>query len=117
VPSASGAGEELAFQGCYVTASWILTGETRPYDRTVAYARRVMPRGRWGAPELVARFSHVDLEDGSIAGGVFDKVYVGVNWWATRRWKLGVGGGRTWLDRDNLDGVTDSLICRFQWVY
>jgi len=65
--SAPGAGNPR-FDGYYIAGSWVLTGEARPYDRTVGYARRVMPRGRWGAPELVARFSHVDLDDGVVRG-------------------------------------------------
>jgi phosphate-selective porin OprO and OprP len=105
------------FSGYYITASWILTGETRPYDRTVGYARRVMPEGRWGAPELVARFSHVDLDDGIVQGGNFDKTYLGLNWWATRRWKVGVGWGHTWLDRFGKTGETDSFQVRFQWIF
>lgn len=105
------------FFGYYITGSWILTGETRPYDRTVGYARRVMPKGRWGAPELVARFSHEDLDDGSVKGGAFYKTYLGVNWWATRRWKLGFGWGHTWLDRFETTGVTDSFQTRVQWIY
>jgi phosphate-selective porin OprO/OprP len=83
------------FNGWYVTGSWVLSGETRPYDRNVGYARRVIPVGRWGAPELVARVSHVDLDNRSIAGGEFDKTYLGLNWWATTRWKFGVGWGHT----------------------
>ena len=106
-----------SFSGYYITASWILTGETRPYDRTVGYARRIMPRGRWGAPELVARFSHVDLDDGGVQGGRFDKTYLGINWWATRRWKVGFGWGHTWLDRFGTTGGTDSFQTRLQWVY
>lgn len=105
------------FFGYYVTASWILTGETRPYDRTVGYARRVMPEGRWGAPELVVRFSHEDLDDGAVKGGTFDKTYLGLNWWATRRWKLGFGWGHTWLDRFGQTGETDSFHTRIQWIY
>ena len=80
------------FSGYYVTGSWILTGETRPYDRTVGYARRVMPKGRRGAPELVVRFSHEDLNDGAVQGGSFDKTYLGLKWLATRRWKLALAG-------------------------
>lgn len=106
-----------AFLGYYLTGSWILTGETRPYDRTQGYARRVMPNGRWGAPELVARFSHEDLDDGVVHGGTFDKTYLGLNWWATRRWKLGMGWGHTWLDRFDTKGVTDSVHTRIQWIY
>jgi phosphate-selective porin OprO and OprP len=105
------------FSGYYVTASWILTGETRPYDRTVGYARRVMPKARWGALELVARFSHEDLDDWPVQGGKFDKTYLGINWWATRRWKLGFGWGRTWLDRFGKNGVTDSFQVRMQWIF
>ena len=81
------------FGGGYLAASYVLTGESRPYNRTVGCARRVMPRGRWGAPEIVLRDSHVDLEDGVVHGGEFDKTHLGLNWWATRRWKFGVGLG------------------------
>ena len=112
----SGSGSP-AFDGFYVTGSWVLTGEHRPYDRTVGYARRVMPRGRWGAPELVVRYSHEDLDAGLVHGGYFDKTYLGVNWWATRRWKIGTGWGHTWLRRFGTTGVTDSFQTRVQWVY
>ena len=105
------------FYGYYVGASYVFTGENRLYDRTVGYARRVMPRGRWGAPEVVARFSHEDLDDGVVSGGTFDKTYLGLNWWATRRWKFGVGWGHTWLDRFATTGRTDALHTRMQWVY
>jgi phosphate-selective porin OprO/OprP len=105
------------FSGYYLTGSWVITGETRPYDRNVGYARRVIPTGRWGAPELVVRYSSVDLEDGPIQGGSFEKTYLGLNWWATKRWKFGIGWGRTWLDADGDRGVTDAVLTRFQWVY
>lgn len=83
------------FYGYYITGSWVLTGETRPYDRTVGYARRVIPTDHWGAPELVVRFSHEDLVSGVVQGGSFNKTYLGMNWWATRRWKMGFGWGHT----------------------
>jgi len=44
------------FFGYYFTASWVLTGETRPYDRTVGFARRVLPQGRAGAPSWSSGF-------------------------------------------------------------
>jgi len=43
------------FRGYYATGAWIVAGEHRPYARKVGDARRVTPRGRWGAVELVAR--------------------------------------------------------------
>ena len=105
------------FSGYYLTASWILTGETRPYDRTTGFARRIIPESKWGAPELVARFSHVDLDDGPVQGGSFNKTYLGINWWATQRWKFSVGWNRTWLDRFGTTGVTDTVMARIQWIY
>lgn len=105
------------FNGYYITGSWVLTGEARPYDRTVGYARRVLPTGRWGAPELVARFSHIDLDDKTVLGGTYDKTYLGINWWATRRWKFGFGWGRTRLNRFDLIGITNSYLTRIQWVF
>lgn len=105
------------FSGCYITGSWVLTGETRPYDRTAGYARRIIPKSRWGALELVARFSSEDLNSGSVQGGSFDKTYVGINWWATRRAKIGFGWGHTWLDRFDKTGVMDSFQTRLQWIY
>jgi phosphate-selective porin OprO and OprP len=113
----SAASGDPQFYGCSITGSWVLTGETRPYDRTVGYARRVMPRGRWGAPELVVRLSRENLNGGTVQGGKFDKTYLGLNWWATRQWKLGFGWGRTWLDRFGATGVTNSFLARLQWIH
>ena len=68
-------------------------------------------------PELVARFSHVDLDSGTIRGGSFDKTYLGINWWASTQWKLGFGWGRTWLDRFGTTGITNNYLTRIQWFY
>lgn len=105
------------FGGWYVTGSWVLTGDHRPYDRNVGYARRVVPKGHWGAPELVVRYSDVDLSDDRIDGGRFRRTDLGLNWWATRRWKAGIAWGHVWLDRGGLTGETDTLLTRIQWVY
>jgi phosphate-selective porin OprO/OprP len=105
------------FAGWYLGGSWILTGETRPYDRNVGYARRVIPKGRWGAPELVARFARVDLDDGPVRGGRFDRLDAGANWWATTRWRFALIYGHVWNDRDGLTGETDTLLTRIQWIY
>ena len=113
----SSATGDPSFYGCYLTGSWVLTGESHPYDRTVGYARRIIPKSRWGAPELVVRLAHIDLEDAEAHGGEFDRVSLGLNWWATRRWKFGVTWGRTWLDRDGTNGTADSVLVRTQWVF
>jgi phosphate-selective porin OprO and OprP len=103
--------------GAYVTASWVLSGESRPYDPVAGYARRIAPGGSAGAVELVGRLSRIDLDDAGLRGGRFTKTFIGANWWATNRWRISGGWGRTWLDRNDSTGVTDALLLRVQWVY
>lgn len=104
------------FSAWYGTFSWFITGEQRPYDRTKGYARRVVPTGHWGAHELVAQFSHVDLEDGVVHGAAFDRFGLGFNWWATYGWKLGFGWGHIQLHKGGTTGTTNSFQTRLQWV-
>jgi phosphate-selective porin OprO and OprP len=105
------------FSGYYFTGSYVLTGETRPYDKKVGYARRVIPKSRWGAVELVGRFGHLDIDDSQVAGGKLSKWYGGVNWWASRQWKIGTGYGLADLERFNTTGRTHMLLTRVQWIY
>jgi phosphate-selective porin len=109
--------ENPQFWGAYVVASVVLTGEHRPYDKTVGYARRILPRGKWGAWEVVGRYSHIDVADRKIDGGVFNRETVGLTWWATRRWRLSVDYGFIDLDRTGTSGVTKAVHTRLQWVY
>lgn len=69
-----------SFWGAYATVSYVLTGEHRPYDRKVAYARRLLPEGRWGAWEIFGRYAHLDLDDQDVSGGTLDRGTLGVNW-------------------------------------
>ena len=109
--------ENPSFSGTYIIGSYVLTGETRPYDKLVGYARRVIPKSRFGAVELVGRFGYLDIDDRLIKGGKLKKWYVGVNWWASRQWKFGVGYGLADLDRFDTTGRTQMLITRLQWIY
>jgi len=103
--------------GWYVTGSWVITGEHRPYDRKAGYARRILPQGRWGAVELIGRYGHVDLDDKTVSGGTMDGWWAGVNWWANNRWKASVGYGSIDLDRFGFTGNTRTLLMRLQWIY
>ena len=93
-----------SFYGFYITGSWFITGEHRPYDRNVGFARRPIPRRHLGAVELAARYARLDLDNKSIHGGVMDKGLLDLNWFLNRRWKLGVSGGFANLDRAGLNG-------------
>lgn len=110
-------GPTPVFRGAYVLGSWVLTGEQRAYDRTKGTVKRIMPDGRWGAPELVARYAMVDLSSGGIDGGRYDRFEVGGNWWATSRWKFGLLYGHIRLRRFDETGTTHSLLTRLQWIY
>jgi phosphate-selective porin OprO/OprP len=76
----------------------------------------VKPGAGWGALEPFVWFGRVNLDDAGIAGGKMNKQAVGVNWWATRRWKMSVSYGDIELDRFNLVGSTQQLLFRLQWI-
>jgi phosphate-selective porin OprO/OprP len=97
------------FSGAYVSASWFLTGETRPYHRDTGTFRAVRPRHNFsfkttgiGALELVGQASYLDLTDGGIDGGRMAIIGAGLNWhWSPMvKWQFNglfsrVNGGAT----------------------
>jgi phosphate-selective porin len=103
--------------GDYLMASWVVTGESRPYLRQVGATGPITPTSRHGALELVVRYSRLDLTDSVIDGGVLEKWHYGVNWWLSPQWKAGVSYGDADLVRDNLDGNTKMSLFRLQWYY
>jgi phosphate-selective porin OprO/OprP len=105
------------FYGYYVTGSWVLTGEHRPYDRTVGYARRIIPRHSYGAWELVGRVGRVDLTDKAIQGGTMNAYSMNISWWANRRTRVSAGYGRYDVNDLGIVGTTAQFHARLQWVY
>jgi len=103
-----------SFYGFYITGSVFFTGEHRPYDRNVGFARRPIPLHRFGAVELTARYIRLDLDNKSIHGGLMNKGTLDLNWYPK---KLGVDGGFVNLDRNNLNGSTEILQTRIQFVF
>ncbi len=88
------------FEGGYGAVSWTLTGEHHAYNPQAASYFRISPRspfdpvhGGWGAWEVAARISYVDLDSNFLAGsalssnpaavdGGLQRVYtVGLNWY------------------------------------
>jgi len=77
-----------SIMGAYVQASWFPTGEHRVYKKKSGVFARVSPkrafdpgRGDWGAVELAARYSFLDLNDEMLRGGEEQDVTLGVNWY------------------------------------
>ncbi|MGR8997634.1 MAG: OprO/OprP family phosphate-selective porin [Gammaproteobacteria bacterium] len=84
--SRKGNNDNLDFDGWYVDAAWTITGESRKYKQGKFY--KVSPaknfsfkNGTWGAFELAARYSGVDLNDGSFHGGRMHNFTTALNWY------------------------------------
>ncbi len=95
-------GETPDFNGFYASASWFLTGESRPYDRAEGRFGRVIPKrnfdfghGGWGAWEVAGRYSFVNLDSADIHGGRLSMVMAGVNWYLHPhvKWRFDYGFG------------------------
>ena len=98
-----------AFSGWYAWATWSLTGEGHVYDPSDATFRGLKPDhplgtpGGWGALELKARYSNLDLEyqpllAGGVPGGVQNVWTLGANWFPTYSLKFS-------LDYNNISVV------------
>lgn len=109
------------FSGYYGALSWLLTGEQRPYKNGAFW--RVIPkepfawRGEhrgWGAWELAARYSHVDLDDGPVRGGSEDNLTLGVNWYLNANTRIMVNYIYAQIDNTLYDGDLEILQSRVQ---
>lgn len=84
------------FEGGYVEASYVLTGETHTYNQASGAYNGVVPAnpftlasGGWGAWEIAGRFSTVNLNDqlgtvNGVAGGQQTIYTAGLNWYVSR---------------------------------
>jgi phosphate-selective porin OprO/OprP len=106
--------QTLSFGGWYASASWFLTGETRPYNRADGSFGRVVPKhnfnwghGGWGAWEIAGRYSAVDLNDGDVDAGRLRMLMAGLNWYlhshVKMRFNYGFGRVKTRDSTDNLN--------------
>ncbi len=72
--------------GWYVFGSWILTGESRGYN--AGNIANPQPAGKFGAWELLARYSHIDLDQDGIAGGRESNWTLGVNGYFSKYFRV-----------------------------
>jgi phosphate-selective porin OprO/OprP len=97
--------DDPSFGGYYLQGSWLITGESRRYNPATGSFQNPRPRspfaheGGWGAFELAARFSHVDLNfaegdegtapvAGAVRGGEQDVLALGLNWYLNPNFKV-----------------------------
>lgn len=104
-------GPSATFQAFYVTTSYFLTGEHRPYRKRGGFFDRVVPfenffaarvgdktrlgRGAW---ELAFRVSHLDLNDAGVLGGRLTDLTAGLNWYLTPYCRWSANYVRAMLD-------------------
>ena len=132
---------DLNFEGGYVEASWVMTGEARSYSTSRAAFDGVRPRrpfnwreGGMGAFELVGRYSVADLNDhvtrgrsASSTGGTFggrqEVIGVGVNWYPNNWMRAMLQWNNVNVDRLNAAGTTqigqriDTVAMRLQVAF
>ena len=112
------------FDGAYGSASWFLTGEQRPYDASAGKMGPLTPihdldlcAGHWGAWELAARASWLDLTDGHVRGGDMVMLTGGINWYWNRYIRILFDTSFANLYAGPNDGRIVILQSRFQLVF
>ena len=117
--------DDPVIDGYHVTASWILTGEVRPYDkrrgifRPIPIARTVDQNG-WGAWEISTRFSTLDMTEVpdpmGISGGEMDVWSVGINWWLSPKMNANINYRYVDLDRFGVEGSSQGFVSRIMLI-
>lgn len=96
-------GPSVMFPGMYAQASYVLTGERREYNRNQGVFDGVNPandfgKHGWGAWEVAARWSYLDLNDNNVLGGRLEDLTFGLNWYLNTFTKFQFQYVRSWLD-------------------
>lgn len=97
---------DLFFQGLFVQASCFLTGECRKYNLVEKRPMRLEPLNNFlvvgneetawalpqhcgpGAWEIAARYSHLDLNNRGVRGGILNDFTLGLNWYLNPNTKV-----------------------------
>jgi len=91
---------DFSGDGAYLSGSWVLTGESRPY-KSGGFGN-VKPRHDYGAVEVALRYSTLDLNDGLVAGGRQHDWTLGANWYLGQHIKLQANYIRAFSDKGAL---------------
>jgi len=81
------------YDSWYVSAAYMLTGESHAYRSKGGTFGNVMPdrpisKGGWGAWEIAGRYSTIDLNDNGEYGGEMDSITLGLNWYLENNLKV-----------------------------
>jgi phosphate-selective porin OprO/OprP len=108
------------FYGGQFVATWLLTGETRPYNPVGNYFAGIIPKrtvfqGGHGAWETVFSVTYTNLTNNVVQGGVFWRFTPMVNWYLTDNLRLEAAYGFGSLDRLGRLGRTSFFQARMQF--
>ena len=116
----------LSFSGYHVAVNYFLTGEHRGYNRRRGTVRRITPvldftQGGWGAVEVSARYSALDLNDKSIRGGEMGITSLGLIWHPRRDHQFHLQWSHAHMKEEPLTtppstGNTNIFQVRWVWV-
>lgn len=98
--------------GQYAQLAWALTGESHPYAGGVF--SNIKPTHGYGAVELLARYSRLDLDDGSVEGGRQHDWTFGANWYLTTHFKFQANYVRANATRAGVHTTPDIVELRAQ---
>lgn len=114
---------ERSFDSYYVSGSWFLTGEHRPYAASEGVVTRLRPkrpfslrdedRG-WGAWEVALRYSWLDLNDGPVRGGEMTDWTLALNWYVNANTRIMLNYIIAEPENDLYDGEVEIFQTRFQ---
>lgn len=124
-------GREATFDGGYVEVLYVLTGENHNYNMAGKFFQGVTPyepffRIRstdgdictgWGAWELGARASYLDLNSGGIAGGRAVDYTVGLHWYLTNNCSAMFNYIHSDFDKGPADTAADILGTRLEFHF
>lgn len=107
------------FYGGEIMATYIITGESRPYNTATGIygfvpVNRPVFKGGPGAWEVMLRITNIDLDSGTLSGGKFWRITPMVNWYLSKRVRLELAYGYGVLDRFNQSGTTQFFQARIQ---
>ncbi len=115
------------FWGCYVYGSIFITGEHRKYNTAEGVFTSIHPKqnfdpfkGGWGAWEVAARYSYINLNSssGNINGGKEDNVSAGLNWYLHPNLRFMFNYIRVNITNSKVDdGRANIYQARFQFAF
>lgn len=79
---------DAAFDGWYAYASWFPFGGSRKYNAGKALFVYPDIRSPWGIGEVAVRYSMLNLNGGSVRGGMEQNVTFGINWYVTPKLRI-----------------------------